>query len=204
MPIRTFDFCALQFLNQWLEKEAKLCDALASKSRKTQQDALVQAGKHFRIARNLPTKYEEEKGFARYQSVLEVLDRLGQVAPGNVERVVADAQKAISSQYGGRKVLSLTTKFLWLKFKSPIRIYDSQVRIALGTQEGDFPAFNTVFSVCLAQCALEIDQACTKLKSVVSYTVNPKMSPSEVDALVNKPWFKERILDIYLWNQGKV
>jgi hypothetical protein len=204
MPVRTFDYCALQFFNQWLEKEAKICNSLASDARATQQEALIQAGGHFRIARNLPTKYEKVKNLARYEPVLEVLDRLPQVTPDNVESVVEDAQQAISTQYGGRKVLSLTTKFLWLKVKAPVRIYDSQARIALGTQDGDFSAFNAAFSARLAQCTPDIERSCSKLKSVVSYTVIPQMSASEVDSLANKQWFKERVLDIYLWNQGNV
>ncbi|NTW77397.1 MAG: hypothetical protein HGB33_06440 [Syntrophaceae bacterium] len=205
MPVRTFDFCALQFLNQWLEKEAKICDSLASDARATQRDALVKAGGYFSIARNLPTKYEINKNLERYDPVLEVLASLPQViTPDNVEREIEKAQQAISTQYGGRKVLSLTTKFLWLKVKAPVRIYDNQARIALGTQDGDFSAFNAAFSARLAQCTPDIERACSKLKSVVSYTVIPKMSASEVDSLANMQWFKERVLDIYLWNQGNV
>lgn len=179
---------------------------MASDSKIIQQDALVKAGVHFRIARTLPTKFEEEKGLVRYQPVLKVLDGIkeAEVTPDNVERVVRDAQQEISSQYGERKVLSLTTKFLWLKIKSPIRIYDRQARIALGTREGDFSAFNAEFSIRFAEFASEIDEACTRLKSVVSYSVHPKMRPSGVETLTSKQWFKERVFDIYLWNKGSV
>jgi hypothetical protein len=48
----------------------------------------------------------------------------------------------ISSSYGDRGTLSLTTKFFWLKFRSPIKIYDSQARAALGKKLGDLDGFN--------------------------------------------------------------
>jgi len=202
MPVRTFDFCALQFLNQWLEKEAKYCEFLNQDSQEDQRNALIQAGAHFRVARNLPTEYESSRNLPRYQPVLDVLHRAPQVTPENVVEVVSDVQRDISVQYGGRNVLSLTSKFLWLKFKSPVRIYDRQARIALGTAEGDFQAFNAAFSLRFTQCASEIESACQNLKSLAPYTVSPNMSGSEIDSLAKSPWFMERVLDIYLWNQG--
>lgn len=202
MPVRTFDFCALQFLNQWIEKESIYCDGLAQSSQELQRAALVEAAAHFRIARNLPIKFESERKVPRYQPIVEVLSGLGEVTPGNVEDVIRAVHQEISSCYGNRRVLSLVTKILWLKFKSPVRIYDKQARIALGTTEDDFPSFNYEFSVRLESCTKEIEQACANLKEVISYTVNPAALPSEIDEIVNQKWFRERVLDIYLWNEG--
>lgn len=203
MPSRSFDFCALQFLNQWLEKEAEYCRLFALPSEEDQRHALVQAASHFRIARNLPTKFEKENSWTRYEPVLSILSEMTSISSDNVEDVVEDAQREISKCYGGRKVLSLTTKFLWLKVKSPVRIYDSQARVALGTAEGDFRSFNKAFTECLYKCEGEIQRACSKLKSVIPYTADPAMSPSDVEAITSQLWFKERVLDIYLWNRGR-
>ncbi|MCW4628021.1 MULTISPECIES: hypothetical protein [Marinomonas] len=204
MTKRTFDFCALQFLNQWLEKEKSYCEMLASPDRDTQRLALAKAGGHFRVARNLPTKYEKEKSFPRYQPVLEVLDGIDEVSVSNVTNLVNQARERISGQYGGRSVLSLTTKFLWLKVKSPIRIYDKQARIALQTESGDFSAFNDAFSERYSECEEQIVEACSKLKNVLSYSVRPKIRQDEVEDMISERWFRERVLDIYLWNQGNV
>lgn len=202
MPLRTFDFCALQFLNQWLEKEAGYCKLLASNDIEAQRKALAAAGGHFRVARNLPRKYEAAKKFSRYQPVLNVLNQLGPVTSHNVTNVVADARQRISAEYGRRNVLSLTTKFLWLKVRSPVRIYDSQTRIALGTDEGDFTAFNEAFSTRYAGCREQIERACGNLSKAMSYSVQPTMGGRELKSLVSAEWFQERVLDIFLWNQG--
>lgn len=204
MPIRTFDFCALQFLNQWLDKESHYCELLASGDLEKQRHGLVKAGGHFRVARNLPKRFEPTNGLFRYQQVLDVLKEIEKVSLSNVNDIVNNAQQRISKQYGGRSVLSLTTKFLWLKFKSPIRIYDSQARIALGTEQGDFVSFNEAFSARYADSEEQVIVACANLKNVRSYSVRPNMTQMEVDKLVSEQWFRERVLDIYLWSQGSV
>lgn len=202
VTIRTFDFCALQFLNQWLEKEASYCISLASSDIATQRQALGAAGAHFRVARNLPRKYESERNLQRYQPVLDILNELEDVTPSNMVEIVENTRQRISSEYGQRNVLSLTTKFLWLKIKSPIRVYDRQARIVLGTPDGDFAAFNDAFTAKYAESQSQIEKACGKLVDMVSYSVQPNMQQSELRDLVSSQWFKERVLDIYLWNQG--
>lgn len=202
VTIRTFDFCALQFLNQWLEKEASYCKSLASSDIATQRQALGAAGAHFRVARNLPRKYESERSLQRYQPVLNILNELGSVTPSNMVEIVENTRQRISSEYGQRNVLSLTTKFLWLKIKSPVRIYDRQARVALGTPDGDFVAFNNAFTAKYAESQDQIEKACGKLVDMASYSVRPNMQQAELRDLVSSQWFKERVLDIYLWNQG--
>ncbi len=177
---------------------------LASPDRETQRLALAKAGGHFRIARNLPTKFEKEKRILRYEPVLEVLDNISEVSASNVTDLVSQARERISGQYGGRSVLSLTTKFLWLKVKSPIRIYDKQARIALQTESGDFRAFNDAFSDRYSACEEQIVEACSKLKNILSYSVRPEIRQDEVENMISERWFRERVLDIYLWNQGNV
>ncbi|MWJ28570.1 hypothetical protein GPM19_10190 [Halomonas sp. ZH2S] len=202
MASRTFEFCTLQFFNQWLEKEAGYFEGLASFEIDKQRQALLGAGGHFRVARNLPTKYEESRKLERYEPVLDILNKLGPVTHKNVTSIVSDTQQRISSEYGNRNVLSLTTKFMWLKFRSPVRIYDRQARIALGTKPGDFAAFNEAFSSCYARFQEQIEQACGNLSKVIPYSVEPTMKEYELRSLVSTKWFQERILDIYLWNQG--
>lgn len=202
MPKQTFDYCALQFLNQWLEKEETYCKLLASSEVEIQRKALIAAGGHFRVARNLPKKFETANNLSRYQPVLDALNNIVAVNAKNVVDIVDQAQNLISEKYGGRCVLSLTTKFLWLKVKSPVRIYDKQARIALKTAEGDFASFNVAFSERYAKKESLITTACSNLENMRSYSVRPDMSADDIKKLTSEQWFKERVLDIYLWNEG--
>lgn len=199
MPIRTFDYCALQFLNQWVEKEERYCIALASDNLNTRRQGLIDAGGHFRIARNLPTIYETD---GRYQAVLEALSEVHDATEANTVEVVEALRQTVSNAYGGRNVLSATTKFLWLKLKAPVRIYDSQARCALGTAENDYRAFYAAFTKKFMAARHEIEHACLRLSEVLSYSAAPTMSREQINALTSQIWFKERVLDIYLWNLG--
>ena len=199
MPVRTFDYCALQFLNQWLEKEEGYCIAVASPELRTRRQGLVSAGGHFRIARNLPTEYEAS---GRYQVVLDAIDEIQSATAENVVQVIADLHQKVSTAYGGRNVLSAVTKFLWLKLKAPIRIYDSQARRALGTSENDYAAFYAAFTAKLINVRGEIEDACSRLSDVLSYSATPTAAPEQIRSLTSQSWFRERVLDIYLWNVG--
>lgn len=201
MTERNFDYCALQFLNNWLDKEEIYFDLLSSSNLENQRQALVKAGGHFRVARNVPKKYDLNG--KRYQAILDILSTTDNLNLDNVVDVVNDVQTSISENYGNRQVLSLTTKFLWLKFKAPVRIYDTQARISLGTQENNYNAFHEAFSLYYEDKESEIVGACNRLKNVTTYSVSPNMSHKDVENIVSKQWFRERVLDMYLWNNSR-
>ena len=204
MPSREYDYCALQFLNQWMDKERHYCDAIASQDIEEQRQGLKSAAGYFKVARNLPKVFEEKQKCQRYDPVLDALNGVLLLTQVNVTKIVDQVRQQISKEYGGRDVLSLTTKFLWLKFKAPVRIYDSQARAALGTPNGDYEKYITAFSERFTQSQVEIMNACNKLTSFVSYSVVPNIDASQLEKLVAEQWFQERVLDIYLWNEGRI
>lgn len=201
MTERSFDYCALQFLNLWLDKEKMYCNSLSSSNLESRRQALVKAGGHFRVARNVPKNYDLNG--KRYQAILDILSTTNDVTADNVVKVVNDVQTRISENYGNRKVLSLTTKFLWLKFKEPVRIYDNQARISLGTKENNYCTFYEAFSLCYKDKESEIIEACNRLKDAITYSVKPNMNYKDIENLVSEKWFRERVLDMYLWNNGR-
>lgn len=202
MPERTFDFCALQYLNLWLEKESHYCRMLSS-SIDEQIVAVKKAAGYFRVGRNLPKKFEKNNDY-RYQPVLEVLNRVGSLTEENTIHIVADTCKQISEHYGGRNVLSLTTKFLWLKFKSPVRIYDRQARTAINTPPNNYACFHEAFLEQYSSYKEPIEAACDNLKNMLSFTVQPQMKQKDIKNIIHKDWFHERVFDIYLWNKGNI
>lgn len=202
MQKRTFDFCALHFLNQWMDREARIHEMLADTEEEKRRMALSEAGAYFKVARNLPTQYEDGNGVTRYQPILEILNRIETINPADVVSTVAGTERSISDYYGGRKALSLTTKFLWLKVRSPVRIYDRQARVALGTREGDYEEFNEAFSVFFENHSQQVADACHALKSVMNYSVRPDLAKDALEELTSEIWFQERVVDIYLWHAG--
>ncbi|HRY14729.1 MAG: hypothetical protein KDJ31_06245 [Candidatus Competibacteraceae bacterium] len=204
MTKKSLEYCSLSYLNIWLSTDRKCCKALESGNRKEKLEALKNAASAYRIARNLPSKYEEESGKNRYEPVVEILETVKKPDLGvNPVAKIKEIEKAISKQYGNRSVLSLTTKFMWLTFKKPVLIYDSQARIALETPVGDLNAFYSKWKEAYEAKKHEVAQACDKLPSVYLYSVDQQQgTKSYVEEIASSDWFRERVFDIYLWNRG--
>lgn len=199
----TFDFFALHYLNLWLANERAFCKNAESKKRSQQLSALQDAAAHFSIARNLLTKFDLGKGLKRYEPVLEILDNYSsrdfQKNAGIA--TIIEVHDKLSKVYGKRKVLSATTKFLWVKFRSPIIIYDGQARKALGTTNGDIEAYYQAWEKEYAKHKEEIEVACHSLVNVHSYIHDSAgFSKTDVESIAKESWFKRRVLDSYLWH----
>jgi len=113
----------------------KYCHALATGDWTEKLTALRDAAVAYSVARTL---FSELDGPARYEPILDIIDPL---RPTRFEdRPVEEIRKIerqISQQYGCRNVLSATTKFLWIKIKQPILIFDSRARNAFGIRNND-------------------------------------------------------------------
>lgn len=199
---KTFEYCSLQYLNQWLSNDMNYCKALASGDEENKLTALRDAGAFYKVARNLPTEYDKNQG--RFKPVLDIIDSLSPADFNNdVVKSIREIEQKISKEYGNRNVLSLTTKFLWLKIKSPILIYDYQARIATGTNAGDLASYYEKWHEGFAINRDRIISACAKLKNMGEYTVNQKIATIDfIEDVSANTWFHERVYDIYLWNQG--
>ena len=135
--------------------------------------------------------------------VAEGVGRL-QVGRGHVVRDcnTSSAQAGVR-QARRRDVLSATTKFLWLKMKSPIIIYDSRARKALGAALGEIDEYYSRWREKFKGCEQQIRDACTSLQKVHEYTENPEVAtPQYIAKTAAHPWFRERVFDVYLWSLG--
>jgi len=206
MPTAGFKYCALHYLNQWISRDLTFCNALAGRDTEKKLKTLADAAAFYKIARNLPKKYEEAEGSQRYGPVLKIIESLN---PANFqgEGLLPSIKKVrdeISGQYGGRDVLSLTTKFLWLKMKSPIIIYDSQARAALRAAPGEIDEYYSLWHEKFSGHEQQIRDACASLQDVHEYTENPAIATRQYIAeTAVQPWFRERVFDAYLWHLGR-
>lgn len=62
MANKTFEYCSLHYLNQWLTYDMSYCQILTIGNKSENLTALKNAGVFYRIARNLPSEYDERKG----------------------------------------------------------------------------------------------------------------------------------------------
>ena len=214
----SLEYCSLSYLNQWLVHDSIYCDAinLSVDKVKEKSDVLKKAGSFYSVARNLPTEHDSKDGLLRYQPVIEIIDAISQgdlVEDQQAIKRIKQIASEIGSKYGERNVLSLTTKFLWLKVKSPVLIYDRNARIALDLLngntkkdkiiEGNLGMFYSNWNKAFAEKEEKIKKVCQELSGMSLYTVDPSVATKDyIEDIASKRWFHERVFDNYLWGVG--
>lgn len=171
----TVHFAALHYLNEWKRKEERLYRRFHESKDDNRRTAIADAAAKFGVARTLRKQHD-----------------------ATIQRI----SKRISKKYGRRQVLSATTKLLWLKFRSPVIIYDRQARKALKLKKVDFGEYWERWQERFKQQHAEIQDACGSLIDVLRYVIDPAVTESEVQTLSRARWFHERVFDSYLWHRG--
>lgn len=205
MRASSLEYAALNFLNFWLIADRRLYIAVNDGSRAEKLAAIGEAAARFGIARNFRSAYDVDIGLARFVPVLDLLEgqRSEDFTDSLTESVLA-VRNQLSALYGGTNLLSATTKFLWLKLQTPIVIYDRQAREALGTRNGDLPAYYDAWFDRYAGLREEIETASLSLVEMGKYTCDPSLAtPEFLSSLVREEWFLQRVFDIHLWNVGQ-
>jgi hypothetical protein len=200
-----FKYYALHYLDLWISQDRECCDALAGSDKKEKLRTLADAAVSYSIARNLRTKYDEGRGLPRLGPILKIIGTVHR-ADFKGDKFLPSVMKVrdkISAQYGRRNILSATTKFLWLKVKSPIIIYDGRARRALEVRSGEFEEYCRKWRERFEDHEQQIRRACETLPKVHEYTKQPEIATSKYIAkIAARPWFRERVLDVYLWHLG--
>jgi len=76
MPQANFNYFALHYLNLWLTKDRKWCEALEGHDEAAKLRALTEAASFYKVARNLRKVHDVGNGILRYKPVLDVIDVL--------------------------------------------------------------------------------------------------------------------------------
>jgi len=200
-----FEFCAIHYLEQWFCTEQALYLSLRGRNSALKLDAIADSVQFFGVARNLPKKFDTEIGMSRYEPLLAVVNEFEakEIDGKNVLAVVKDFRSTLSAKYGGRDVLSLSTKILWLLHRDPVIIYDSRVRSALNAPEGNYPAYVEHWLSMFDVHAASIQTVCAALPKFYRYIrCGSRISMDLARAACEEEWFMKRVLDIYLWHQA--
>jgi len=189
----------------WLGHDRLYHESLNNGTREEKLISIKKAATYYKVARNLPKEHDEYTGRARYEPILEEIDKVSvSDFSGDVVKSIIKVQRRISKVYGDRGVLSITTKLLWLKMRDPIIIYDSQARKVLRTVDGDLSGFYEAWRTQFDIYSSAIATVCSNLSSVSKYSCDQAIAtPAYVDAISEQPWFQERVFDVYLWHGGQ-
>lgn len=199
----SFDYFAYYYLNQWLAHDRCFTQKIVSKDKVVRLRGFQDACKFYRVSRNLFKKYDEGKGYARYEPALDIFDCYEYLGSDAISTQL-NIEHKVSEKYGHRSVLSLTTKLCWLKFRSPVVVYDSRAKVSLGYKGNDLKEYSQIWHKEYAKFHNEIVASCNKLDKLSSYVVNNEVGDKQyIHELSKESWFHERVFDMYLWYHGE-
>lgn len=202
---QSIEYCTLHYLNQWLLHDRIYCKVLENGSTSEKLAIVKKAAAFYGVARNLRRKFDVELGLERYMPVIDILDTVRKIdfQPDPVKQILK-LESDLSNTYGGRSVLSCTTKLLWFVIKEPVLIYDSQVRQALGSKQGNLPEYYRKWGAEYENHENEIRNTCSKLPDHYLYAVNQEIATKTyISQISSEGWFRKRVFDIFLWWEGR-
>jgi hypothetical protein len=199
----TLQHCALHFLDMWFLQESHFRAGLLSPAPELQHAAVTGAAAYFRVARNLHTKHDTGLGLTRYAPVLELLQSLPRTCEAGPVATVLAFARSLSKRYGESGTLSFSSKILWLYYRDPIIIYDSQAQRALSTPLGDYEKFVNAWERRWGKESHDVQSACVELPHVFPFAqCGDRVSAAEVREASSSMWFQRRVLDVQLWYAG--
>ena len=194
----SFEYCSLKYLTIYQQIDKEIITGLKLENKTGRIDFLKKGATAFRIARNF-------SGFEQSENKQKILSILDKIEKPKTENETIDTVKYFSNQltslFPVKNYYSASSKFLWLKFQSPIIIMDSRTIKALDKKlkPENYKDYYSLWKTEYSKNEKEIKKCCSLLPSVKSYFYNPEMDIIEI---INSKWFHERVFDIYLWEKG--
>lgn len=200
----SYKFCSLNYLRQWFSDERDLHNALTSVEKDRIQGGIKAAVRFFQVARNLPMKFDVGSGLERYEPLLRTFLQFNQltVSESNFIGILDEFVSVLAEEYGGVRLISLSSKLLWLRYQKPFVIYDSRARESLQSPYGDYAGFvaswRDAFQAHKEPIALSCEDVLAKLDYV--FFASSKAAVHKARRIVSEAWFHERVFDHYLWH----
>jgi hypothetical protein len=156
----------------------------------------VEVAKDYGVIRTLKNIGETPRLIYAY----EALQEIDAVTMENfVEKVCSLAETLGKPR--GTLALSAASKFLWVRFRSPVIIYDSIVAAWLqkrGYRDDNYSNYCRIWTIEYLDCASQVEMACAELSEIKRFTLAAAYNHDELSALTNSEWFKQRVFDHFV------
>jgi len=199
--VENFNYFALMYLNDWYWWDKPFSERIVGSDRNDSLAAFHEAAKYYKVTRNF-SDLENEKRLAAAKALV-----LGVAGPIN-EQNVCETVKSLAAKFQekyGKNAVSAASKFLWLRFKSPVVIFDSRAIAWLRANKYKVP-YSAGYDIYCEKWLLafndnerQIRKSCSGLIKVKKYSMAAEESDEKLEALVSQRWFMERVFDKYLW-----
>jgi len=199
-------YSAYSYLDEWMREDRHFHQVLAFEKANEIPAAkgiecLVKVAKYYKVIRTLKTTEENFRLEAAYEALLAI-------EPLNKEDVVRKVENfaEVLGKVYGSIALSAASKFLWMRFRSPVIIYDS---IASGwlckncnyNYDG-YSNYHQIWSSKYREYEEHIREACAELKYIKKFTLACEIPDKELSEWTISQWFMERVFDHFMLNDS--
>ena len=193
-------FCALRFLIQWQQRERAIHATFQGTPR---AKAFHEALSYFGLSRTF-------KGIGNPLE-LERARRIFAAACSDYSSSAEDQVIALAKSFKnsfGKYNVSAASKLLWLTHRSPFVILDTRAARGLKRITGErfrsnnYKDYTAVWRHLYKKRHAEIAAAVDLLPKARAFMPDFRQSKRELRQLCSAEWFRERVLDIYLWEAG--
>ncbi|WP_152551661.1 hypothetical protein [Polycyclovorans algicola] len=181
----------------------------ASKGATELENSMKESVSYFSVARSLRISSEDIYK-NRFKIISKIIDaptnNPGSKSVPEVASIVEATENKLRIALSiNSKLLSLTSKLLWVRWQGSFRIYDKQARVALKLSTScTIQDFFAEWQKLYLTHQMGISEACLALEKVRNYYFDPDaMSNEEFHNLIESEWFKQRVFDIYIWELGR-
>ncbi len=201
-----FYYSASTYLDEWMARDRGYHERLAYIAHGQISDTegiewLVKTATYYRVIRTLKTIEEKPRLLAAYNLLLAIQP------PAGIEDVVRSVESLAEDLriVYGTTPLSAASKFLWMRFRSPIVIYDSIAAGWLknqGYKDDGYRSYIATWSKKYREFEEEIAQACGELKLFKKFTLASGTSDELLTEWTSSRWFRERVFDHFMLNEA--
>jgi hypothetical protein len=197
--LENFKYFALMYLNDWHFWDKPFSELIFSDDQTASLDAFHRAAKYYKVTRN----FRIDESESRLQGALSLVrSSSGKITENNVCETVNKLAQAFGQRYG-KNALSAASKFLWLRHKSPVVIFDSRAKKWLRNNgykvPGHYTGYREQWLSAFSDHYAEIEEACAALIDAQAFSMAFESSEKELTRVTTSLWFKERVFDKYLW-----
>lgn len=198
----TFEYCAANYLNQWVSDEFELHKKLATRNPEGLhvKDAL----RYFGINWGFPGLTTKESVRGKVTTLLK--EHCHHVTVKTAPQRVDDLASAFESEFGYR-TLSAASKLLWLRHQQWFVILDRRAveglnRLGRRFDKKDYRDYYDCWREEFEEHRVSIGHALKQLPAYVKFTAAADLGKSYVEKHCAEPWFAERVFDQFLWRIG--
>ncbi|WP_129591359.1 hypothetical protein [Salinicola tamaricis] len=199
--MENFNYFALMYLNDWYWWDKPFSERIGGPDKDDSLEAFHGAAKYYKVTRNF-SGLKNEKRLATAEAL--VLDVKGPISANEACETVRALAASFQEKYG-KNAISAASKLLWLRFKSPIIIFDGRAVAWLRANKYKVP-YGASYDTYCEKWLLAFDrheerirEACEGLINVKQYSLVAEENHGELEGLVRQRWFLERVFDKYLW-----